>query len=104
MGLTTSKKPNLVCIRGNERLLSDILDTSYRPFRFVRRISPQESEADDYLIRLGLGKFQTMLRLRLHFCTGMIARLQQLLLFVFALGADALLPDQLFILVLLLER
>lgn len=35
MGLTTSKKPSSACIRGNERLLSDVLDTSYRPFRFV---------------------------------------------------------------------
>lgn len=35
MGLTTSKKPSSVCIRGNERLLSDVLDTSYRPFRFT---------------------------------------------------------------------
>ena len=39
MGLTTSKKPSSVYIRSNERLLSDILNTSYRPFPscFVRR-------------------------------------------------------------------
>jgi len=48
MGLTSSKK-GLVCIRGNERPLSEVLDTSHRPFRVTWTWKVSDHDKGTYL-------------------------------------------------------